>query len=110
MRPSWGKFGRPSTMIWPQRQPRLHTGRMRPDQGVAVPHGPYSETVRGFMSKEVRQAEPIVSEGQLCPVSPPCAAGRKARPRIALLSNPKDTGNIAKPPHLHEYGADPPDG
>ena len=82
---------------------------MRPGQGVAVPHGPYSETVRGFMSKVVRQAEAIVSEGQLCPVSAPCAAGRKARPRIALLSNPKSTGNIAKLAHIREYCADHPD-
>jgi Diacylglycerol kinase catalytic domain len=33
----------------------------------------------------------------------------KARPRIALLSNPKSTGNLAQLPRIREYCADHPD-
>ena len=36
-------------------------------------------------------------------------AGWKARPRIALLSNPKSTGNLAQLPRIREYCADHPD-
>jgi hypothetical protein len=32
-----------------------------------------------------------------------------ARPRIALLSNPRSTGNIAQLPRIREYCADHPD-
>jgi hypothetical protein len=35
--------------------------------------------------------------------------GHRARPRIALLSNPRSTGNIAQLPRIREYCADHPD-
>ena len=48
--------------------------------------------------------------GLLCPWNPGGAAvARKPRPRIALLSNPKSTGNIAQLPRIREYCADHPD-
>lgn len=37
------------------------------------------------------------------------AAPNKARPRVALLSNPKSTGNIAQLPRIREFCADHPD-
>jgi len=41
---------------------------------------------------------------------PACsAAGKMSRPRIALLSNPKSTGNIAQLSRIREYCADHPD-
>jgi hypothetical protein len=62
------------------------------------------------MSKVERQAESVVQEGQLCTASPPClAASKKTRPRIALLSNPKSTGNLAQLPRIREYCAEHPD-
>ncbi len=48
--------------------------------------------------------------GLLCPWNPGGAGvARKPRPRIALLSNPKSTGNIAQLPRIREYCADHPD-
>jgi len=38
-----------------------------------------------------------------------CPADRRQRVRIALLSNPKSTGNIAQLPRIREYCADHPD-
>jgi hypothetical protein len=55
------------------------------------------------MSKVALDAEGVVSEAQMCP------AGRRTRVRIALLSNPKSTGNIAQLPRIREYCADHPD-
>ena len=69
--------------------------------------GPYSETVRGYMAKVEWQAEASVPAGQSC-VAGPCATGR-ARVRIALLSNPKSTGNLAQLPRIREYCAEHPD-
>src|SRR5689334_3598818 len=64
--------------------------------------GPYSGTVRGFMSKVVPVCETLAPDGQAC-------AAHKARARIALLSNPKSTGNIAQLPRIREYCAEHPD-
>jgi hypothetical protein len=73
--------------------------------------GPYSETVRGYMAKVERQADASVPGGQSADAcAPACtAAGWRARPRIALLSNPKSTGNIAQLPRIREYCAEHPD-
>ena len=57
------------------------------------------------MSKVERQDEASVPAGQACAASA-CA---KARVRIALLSNPRSTGNIAQLPKIREYCADHPD-
>jgi hypothetical protein len=46
------------------------------------------------------------------PVEPECAGScprGTSRPRIALLSNPKSTGNLAQLPRIREYCADHPD-
>ena len=62
------------------------------------------------MPKVEREAESVVLEGQLCPASPSCTAASKwTRPRIALLSNPKSTGNLAQLPRIREYCAEHPD-
>jgi hypothetical protein len=63
------------------------------------------------MSKVVQQAEASVPGGQVHVPCPPEVAvtGCKSRPRIALLSNPKSTGNIAQLPRIREYCADHPD-
>jgi hypothetical protein len=57
--------------------------------------------VREFMSKVALQAEATTPEANSCP------PGR--RTRIALLSNPKSTGNIAQLPRIREYCASHPD-
>jgi hypothetical protein len=60
--------------------------------------------VRGYMSKVERPDDASANCGQAA------AAGlRKARPRIALLSNPKSTGNVAQLPRIREYCAEHPD-
>lgn len=60
------------------------------------------------MSKVVPMTEAPDPAGQACPSS--YAAGRyKPRPRIALLSNPKSTGNLAQLPRIREYCAEHPD-
>jgi len=62
------------------------------------------------MSKTPETAEMTNDTGQFCPWSAAAAgAARKSRPRIALLSNPKSTGNIAQLPRIREYCADHPD-
>ncbi len=64
--------------------------------------------VRGFMLKVVAMTEAPVPAGQACPSS--CAVDRyKPRARIALLSNPKSTGNLAELPRIREYCAQHPD-
>ncbi len=55
------------------------------------------------MSK-VQQLSEDKAEGQACPMP-----GRRLRPRIALLSNPKSTGNLAQLPRIREYCAEHPD-
>jgi diacylglycerol kinase family enzyme len=62
--------------------------------------------VRGYMSKVERSAEASVPAGQTAFALAPC---KQARPRIALLSNPKSTGNLAQLPRIREYCADHPD-
>ena len=61
------------------------------------------------MSKTPESMETTVPAGQACP--PPSATGgvRCLRPRIALLSNPKSTGNLAQLPRIRAYCADHPD-
>jgi diacylglycerol kinase-like protein len=54
--------------------------------------------------------EPTAPEGQLCPAVAGTGAGaHQARPRVALLSNPRSTGNIAQLPRIREYCAEHPD-
>lgn len=60
------------------------------------------------MSKSFPMTDAQVSEGQLCPVSRTSAL-HCYRPRIALLSNPKSTGNLAQLPRIREFCADHPD-
>ena len=57
------------------------------------------------MLKVERQDKGSVSGGLAC-AAPACA---KPRVRIALLSNPKSTGNLAQLPKIREYCADHPD-
>ena len=47
--------------------------------------------------------------GQLCPAAASRAVAHEPRPRVALLSNPKSTGNLAQLPRIREYCADHPD-
>jgi len=54
------------------------------------------------MLKVAPNADAPVPTGQLC-------AAPKTRIRIALLSNPKSTGNIAQLPRIREYCAEHPD-
>ena len=63
------------------------------------------------MSKTFPMIEATVQQGQPCPVSGASGTVRcvKPRPRIALLSNPKSTGNLAQLPRIREYCADHPD-
>jgi len=62
------------------------------------------------MSKSLDMAETTESTGEMCPWSAAAAqVARTSRPRIALLSNPKSTGNLAQLPRIREYCADHPD-
>ena len=62
------------------------------------------------MSKSPVTAETTESTGEMCPWNAAAAhAARTSRPRIALLSNPKSTGNLAQLPRIREYCADHPD-
>jgi hypothetical protein len=62
------------------------------------------------MEKSLASAEMMESTGEVCPWHAAAAcAGRSSRVRIALLSNPKSTGNLAQLPHIREYCADHPD-
>src|SRR2546421_12836740 len=62
------------------------------------------------MVKSPATAEVPNAAGPACPWDG-AAAGvcRTRRPRIALLSNPKSTGNLAQLPRIREYCADHPD-
>ena len=62
----------------------------------------YSGLVREFMFKS---CDGDFVEGS-AETAPAC---HKSRPRIALLSNPKSTGNIAQLPRIREFCADHPD-
>ena len=59
--------------------------------------------VRGYMSKVEQPAQDGEAEQKR---SQP---RRQLRPRIALLSNPKSTGNLAQLPRIREYCSDHPD-
>src|SRR5579859_6967976 len=59
------------------------------------------------MLKVHRQSVADVRGGQSCHASLPDDC--KVRPRIALISNPKSTGNIAQLPKIREFCADHPD-
>jgi hypothetical protein len=62
------------------------------------------------MSKVMPMTEAAAPGGQLSRAPAPVACrNRKARPRIALLSNPKSTGNIAQLPQIRAYCSDHPD-
>jgi hypothetical protein len=62
------------------------------------------------MLKTPSPSEPLVPEGQLCPAAmESCLQPHQYRPRVALLSNPKSTGNLAQLPRIREYCADHPD-
>jgi hypothetical protein len=63
------------------------------------------------MSKLLPMTELPVPEGQPCPANGGAGNGHpaKARPRIALLSNPRSTGNIAQLPRIREFCANHPD-
>jgi hypothetical protein len=52
--------------------------------------------------------EAVVPEGQPCPLEASLQP-HQFRPRVALLSNPKSTGNLAQLPRIREYCADHPD-
>src|SRR6476620_10502263 len=66
--------------------------------------------VRGFMSKVEWPEDASVPVGQVhCSPHAACAEKGKARPRIALLSNPKSTGNLAQLPKIRAYCAEHPD-
>ncbi|NUR12434.1 MAG: acylglycerol kinase family protein [Bradyrhizobium sp.] len=56
------------------------------------------------MSKVASLTKAAEGAPDLCP-----AQACKSRPRIALLSNPKSTGNLAQLPRIREYCADHPD-
>jgi hypothetical protein len=57
----------------------------------------YSRPVSEFMLKVPPESEARDTAGQLC------AAAWHKRTRIALLSNPKSTGNLAQLPRIREY-------
>jgi hypothetical protein len=60
------------------------------------------------MSKVLPMTDAQLPEGQLCPVPEGCGL-HCYRPRIALLSNPKSTGNLAQLPRIREFCAEHPD-
>ena len=59
------------------------------------------------MSKVVDGSEASLSGAELCPAA--TARAGKPRIRIALLSNPNSTGNLAELPRIREYCAEHPD-
>ena len=62
------------------------------------------------MVKSPATAETVIAAGEVCPWSGTAAAlGRTPRPRIALLSNPKSTRNLAQLSRIREYCAEHPD-
>jgi hypothetical protein len=62
------------------------------------------------MVKSLATEEMTSAAGEVCPWNPAAAAmGRTLRPRIALLSNPKSTRNVAQLSRIREYCSDHPD-
>src|ERR1700712_1448563 len=75
-----------------------------------IVEGSYSGTVRGFMSKVAVSERGSKDAGRaLCKLGFSEGSCR-SRPRagVALLSNPKSTGNIAQLPRIRAYCADHP--
>ncbi len=70
---------------------------------------PIANRLVNSLSKTLPSNETEVPAGQLCPASAKRDWHHQARPRIALLSNPKSTGNIAQLPRIREYCSDHPD-
>ena len=60
------------------------------------------------MLKTRDSLDAMLSGAENCPADMACARGKR-RPRIALLSNPRSTGNLAQLPRIREYCADHPD-
>jgi len=85
----------------------MHNGRMHLHAKGLRPLSSYSNWPSEFMSKSLSKAETSERTGEMSPPAP--RAGRVSRPRIALLSNPKSTGNVAQLPKIREYCADHPD-
>ena len=88
----------------------MQNGRMHPGDRCVRLERSYSNWSREFMSKSLVSAEVTEEAGQMC-LWDATATGiaRKPRPRIALLSNPKSTGNLAQLPRIREYCSDHPD-
>jgi diacylglycerol kinase family enzyme len=61
------------------------------------------------MPKLPKTTELPAPTGQVCPISPEPFGAHQSRPRVALLSNPRSTGNIAQLPRIREYCAEHPD-
>jgi len=96
-------------MFWPQTRPTLHDGRGLPAQAGAAPQCTYSKWTGDFMSKTLEATETEAAYGA-GPSAIGCEQGvHKSRPRIALLSNPNSTGNLAQLPRIREFCADHPD-
>ena len=78
----------------------LARGRIRSER-------PYSKWSREFMLKTLHPIKAEAMTGEMCPL----ADGHCTRPRsrVALLSNPKSTGNLAQLPRIRAYCADHPD-
>ena len=68
---------------------------------------PFNDPVENSMSK----TQALAMEDPAVPAQSPAPACRpmKSRPRVALLSNPKSTGNIAQLSRIRAYCADHPD-
>ena len=61
------------------------------------------------MPKLLPITELPVAHGQSCPAPVEPSEPHRSRPRVALLSNPKSTGNLAQLPRIREYCSDHPD-
>ena len=59
------------------------------------------------MLKTIHPIEVDATTGEVCPAGEGHCT--RPRPRVALLSNPKSTGNLAQLPRIREYCADHPD-
>lgn len=61
------------------------------------------------MLKTRDSTDAMIPGAEACPDAQAGACRGKHRPRIALLSNPRSTGNLAQLPRIREYCADHPD-
>lgn len=71
-------------------------------KGVPDPRASYSNWSREFMSK-VSETGEVEAGAANCLAEAAACAARKPRVRIALLSNPRSTGNIAQLPRIRAY-------